>query len=245
MSSFGNRGRQPDKPGDKGKQPVRGSAWQNANANQQPQITNDDDVEEGQQTRLSKWSQNVSGSNVSRQEQPSGEPVEKIEIGRRCVALIFDCIACYVIGLILQVVPFLVHFVTLSMTWALLLLVRDWFFEGRGIGKNLMGLQVIDIRTGAPCSLRQSIMRNIVILGPFAVLQVISIILPFVPIAWLTEGIKGMINAVGMVYLAIMMPVECYRAYSRDDGLRFGDQFAGTAIVDAAMDFSNPFSKRQ
>ncbi|HEY9720280.1 MAG TPA: hypothetical protein V6C69_22560, partial [Trichormus sp.] len=134
MSSFGNRGRQPDKPGDKGKQPVRGSAWQNANANQQPQIRNDDDVEEGQQTRLSKWSQNVSGSNVSRQEQPSGEPVEKIEIGRRCVALIFDCIACYIIGLILQVVPFLVHFVTLSMTWALLLLVRDWFFEGRGIG---------------------------------------------------------------------------------------------------------------
>src|SRR5690348_11197384 len=136
MSSFGNRGRPPDRPGDKGNQPLRGPGWQNANQ-QQPQLRNDD-PEEGQQNRLSKWSQNVSGSNVSRQEQPDGEPLEKIEIGRRCVVLIFDCIACYVIGLILQVVPFLVHFVTLSMTWALLLLVRDWFFEGRGIGKNLM-----------------------------------------------------------------------------------------------------------
>jgi hypothetical protein len=245
MSSFGNRGRQPDRPGDKDKQPLRGPGYQNAGTNQPPRLRNDDADEDERENRLSKWSQHVSGSNVSRQEQPSGEPLEKIEIGRRCVALIFDCIACYLIGLILQVVPFLGHFATLSMTWALLLLVRDWFFEGRGIGKNLMGLQVIDLRTGAPCSLKQSIMRNIVILGPFAILQIISIVLPFVPIAWLTEGIKGIINAVGMVYLAVMMPVECYRAYSRDDGMRFGDQFAGTAIVDAAMDFNNPFSKRQ
>jgi len=240
MSSFGNRGRPPDRPGDKGKQPLRGSAWQSAN--QPPQLKNDDIEQE--ETGVTNWSQRGSADNVARQDKPpDDESLGKIEIGRRCGALIFDCIACYGIGLVLQVIPFLVHFVTLSMTWALLLLVRDWFFEGRGIGKNLMGMQVIDVQTGAPCSLKQSVMRNIVILGPFALLQVISIVLPLVPIAWVTEGIKGAINAAGMVYLAVMLPVECYRVYSREDGLRFGDQFAGTTIVDSSMDFSNPFSK--
>jgi len=237
MSSFGNRGRKPDRPGDKGKPPLRGPGFQNIN--QSPHLKADNDEEE--ETNLSP---RASSSSLSRAEESEEAAASgKIEPGRRCVAFIFDCIACYFLGLVLTVIPFLVHFVTLSTTWALLLLVRDWFFEGRGIGKNLMGLQVIDASTGRGCSLKQSVLRNIVILGPFAALQIISVVLQFVPFAWVTEAVKGTINAVGMVYLAVMLPIECYRAYSRDDGLRFGDQLAGTTIVESAMDFSNPFSK--
>ncbi len=143
----------------------------------------------------------------------------------------------------LTVIPFLVHFVSLSTTWVLLLLVKDYFFEGRGIGKNAMGLQVVDVATGEPCSLRQSIIRNMVILAPFAVLQVISLLLIFIPVGWLDAAVKNLINILGMVYVAVVLPYECYRAYARDDSQRVGDELAGTAVIESSMDFSNPFSK--
>lgn len=191
------------------------------------------------------------GGGVSRrQSEPTEETdsqSEHIEPQKRIIALIIDSLACYMAGMLLSIVPFLMHFITLTTTWFLFLLIRDWLFEGRGVGKNLMGLQVIDVKTGNPCSLKQSVLRNIIILAPFAALQVISVILAFTASfmsnAVVIETVKGLFNVVGMVYMAVVLPVECYRAYTRDDSRRLGDVWAGTAIIESHMDFSNPFSK--
>ncbi len=168
---------------------------------------------------------------------------QRIEPNKRVVALIIDCLAFYIAGMMVMVAFLIVHIPGSNTTWLLLLLVRDYLFEGRGIGKNLMGLQVVDAKSGRPCSLKQSVLRNIIILAPIAVLQVISVILAFLPIPWLTETVKNLVNVVGMVYLATVLPIECYRAYSRDDSLRLGDVWAGTAVIEAPMDFSRPFQK--
>jgi len=115
---------------------------------------------------------------------------------------------------------------------------RDFLFEGRGVGKNLMGLQVVDLGNGQPCNLLQSVERNIVLVAPYVVLTLFDSVLRFVPIPWVTEGVKGIINVVGMIYCAVVIPIEAYRVYNREDGLRIGDDIAGTGLVEAPMDFS-------
>ncbi|HEY9772321.1 MAG TPA: RDD family protein [Planktothrix sp.] len=234
--SFGNPGGKPRPPGRQppGGSPLRGSNFQN----RQPSFRQSNEEDEVNVPSIAPV-----GSTRGAQSQQQETEIQKIEPGKRVVALIFDCVACYMVGLVLTVIPFLAHFVTLSTTWILMLLVKDWLFDGRGIGKNAMGLQVIDIHTGRPCSLKQSIIRNFVILAPFAVLQVISVLLAIVPIGWLSAAVKNIINAVGMVYVGGVLPYECYRAYTRDDSRRLGDELAGTALVESSMDFSNPFSK--
>lgn len=242
--SFGNR---PERPSGR-KGPGGPSPYGDGLRNDAAQHYSELDEEEAPQGVANRLPRKPGGTNRRAPEDtdPVGEEVEgepRVEPGKRLVALIFDSLACYMVGMVLTVLPFVVHFVTLSSAWILLLLVKDFPFEGRGVGKNLMGLQVVDAKTGKPCTLKQSVLRNIIILAPFAVLQVISVILSFVPVPWLTEAVKGLVNAVGMVYVAVVLPVECYRVFTRDDGVRFGDQFAGTTIVESPMDFSNPFSK--
>jgi uncharacterized RDD family membrane protein YckC len=80
-------------------------------------------------------------------------------------------------------------------------------------------------------------------MAPFVVLQTVPLLLKFSPFTWFNEAVMSLINIVGMIYVAIVLPLESYRAYSREDGLRIGDELAGTTIVDSTMDFSNPFNR--
>lgn len=169
--------------------------------------------------------------------QPGVEP-DRIEIGKRLVALIIDFFACYLVGAAVALVPFLNTFLPLQTVMILVFLCRDFLFEGRGVGKNLMGIQVIDISSGQPCSLLQSVQRNIVLVAPYVVLTLFDSVLRFVPIPWINETVRNIINLVGMVYCAVVIPIEGYRVYNRQDGLRIGDDIAGTALVEAPMDFS-------
>jgi hypothetical protein len=168
----------------------------------------------------------------------------RIDLGKRVVALIIDFAAIYLAGAVIALIPFVSIFLPLQLTMALLWLARDYFFQGRGVGKNLMGLRVVDVATGQPCSLLQSFQRNIVIMAPFVVVQAIDLVLRFVPIAWLNQAVVNIVQIVGMIYCIVVIPVEAYRAYSRDDGLRFGDELAGTALVEAPMDFSTPIPRQ-
>ena len=172
------------------------------------------------------------------QQSPSTEMIVRPEFGKRTVAIVIDFAACYFIGAAFAMIPFLSAFIPLQFVMVMLLLSRDFFFEGRGIGKNLMGLQVIDAASGQPCSLVQSIVRNAVLIAPFLVLQILSLVLKFVPIAMVTETIVNLVTLAGMIYCAVVVPLEAYRVYSNPAGTRFGDDFAGTAIVEAPMDFS-------
>lgn len=247
--SFGDSGRPPQRPprGQKPAEPLpRAEDDSFGFAPRQPasdelDLYNDDESEQWTGRALRKPVR-ASGTRRRKQEQEA-VALQHIEPSKRLVALVFDSLACYTLGMMLTVVPLLVHFISVHTTWLLLLLVRDYLFHGRGIGKNLMGLQIVDAKTGAPCSIKQSVLRNIIILAPFAVLQLISVILAFLPIPWLNEAVKSIVNVVGMVYLAAVVPIECYRVYSREDSLRLGDVWAGTAVIEAPMDFSRPFQK--
>lgn len=177
-----------------------------------------------------------------REDQPAGEPVVKpkrIDIQRRFVALVVDVVVSYFSGIVVSFIPIVNAFLPVYATMIIYLLCRDFLFEGRGVGKNIMGIQVVDITTGAPCSLIQSVQRNVILLAPYIVLQAVEIVLRFIPVAWLNKAVMDLINLVGMVYVAIVIPMEAYRAYSREDGMRYGDEIAGTTLIDAPMSFAN------
>ena len=178
------------------------------------------------------------GQNQSVQKgEPAVQPV-RMDLSKRGVALVIDFAASYLVGVIVALIPFVGTFVPTQFAMVIFLLCRDFFFEGRGIGKNLMGLQIVDQATGQPPDLLQSVQRNIVILAPFVVLQVINLVLSFIPIPWLNQAVVNLVNIVGMLYCVIVIPIEAYRVYSRPDGKRIGDEIAGTALVEARMDFS-------
>jgi uncharacterized RDD family membrane protein YckC len=67
-------------------------------------------------------------------------------------------------------------------------LLRDGFFGGRSLGKKLMGLKVVNTKTGKPCSIKDSILRNITLFIP--VVNLIEIVMPFIDAEGLRFGDK-------------------------------------------------------
>jgi hypothetical protein len=195
------------------------------------------------------WQRKLDSPSVSSPDESLIEPV-RIDFGKRMVAGIIDLMCAYGINVVIGLIPFVNQILAFQLVMVLVLIVRDWFYEGRGIGKNLMGLQVVDIRTGQPCSLIQSIKRNIIMFGPPLVLYIIITVLNVMrlfklPGVTMISGIgMDIINNLGFLYLLIVIPSEAYRAYNRADGRRFGDDFAGTTIVEAPMDFGSPIPPR-
>lgn len=90
------------------------------------------------------------------------------------------------------------------------LLICDGLFEGRSVGKMLTGLRVLS-RGGAPCSIKDSILRNSTLAVGFFLWR-----LPFV--GWLL-----MAACVGLEFLVLL---------GSKDGKRLGDEIAGTAVLE-------------
>lgn len=251
---FGNRGRKPGKPSGTPPPSSRGfsakppAGYQRPERQEQPNFrVEEEDEEQGQEppvTRSSNRSVQKPSSSTGRRayREPAVTPI-RIDSGKRLVALVFDVLGCYVVAAVIGSLPFIKQFVDVQITWVLLLLGRDVFFSGRGIGKNLMGLQVVDVTTGKPCNLFQSVLRNIIILLPAVVVLLLNVILRLISVSWLNEGIRQLVNIGGMIYTAVVLPLEAHRAYSRDDSRRIGDELAGTAIVEAPMDFTTVLPK--
>lgn len=94
-------------------------------------------------------------------------------------------------------------------------LIADGFFDGRSLGKKMIGLKVVNLRTQAPCDFKDSILRNI----PIAVVVLFALI----PVlGWI------LLPTVGLV----MVLFESYLIYSDDGGIRIGDILADTQVVD-------------
>lgn len=74
-------------------------------------------------------------------------PSMKAPIGERCVALLIDDV---ITSLITSVAC--VGFIYTA--------VKDGIREGQGVGKQLMGLRVVDFQTGMPATIGQSFIRN-------------------------------------------------------------------------------------
>lgn len=173
---------------------------------------------------------------------------EKIEPGKRLIALGIDFFVGFLISFIFMLIPVVNGYLNTTTVPLLFLAFRDYLFEGRGLGKNLMGLRVCDMKTGEGPSLVQTLKRNLIYLGPMLVLQLLGIILNLIPLNRFVNfdlnNILGQtFNLVASVYLLVILPIEIYRTFQREDSMRLGDELAGTCLVEAEMDFSNPMSK--
>ncbi len=93
------------------------------------------------------------------------------------------------------------------------LLIRDGLFQGRSVGKKLIGLSVVvvteGVRKGAP-AYRESIIRNV----PLAAAYILFLI----PYA-------------GWVLGPLALGMECLVAVGDDQGMRIGDMLARTCVV--------------
>jgi len=253
MTRSWNSGRQPEKP----KRPVpgavskpgrtRGRDFQEPNpSDERPSIRDPGngapyDLEGQVNLNLPQWgpARNALAGNDEYSDQYERPEPTTVDVGRRAVALLVDFLVCYLFGILTTLIPFVNHFLTLYMAMGACFLCRDFFFQGRGIGKNIMGFQVVDGQTGVPASLVQSFTRNIILIAPLIAVQVISAVLRVIPIAAVTAALMQLVNIVAGVYVIVVLPMECYRALTRADSLRKGDELAGTVIVEAPMDFSN------
>ncbi|MCY4644135.1 MAG: RDD family protein [Bacteriovoracales bacterium] len=92
--------------------------------------------------------------------------------------------------------------------------VSDCIQGGQSVGKRFLGFRVISLKDGLPCSLRQSVYRNL----PFTIPLFFAII-PF----W------G-----GMFCLLLLIPLcalEFYLIFTLDSGHRLGDVIADTTVI--------------
>ena len=91
------------------------------------------------------------------------------------------------------------------------ILIRDGLFQGRSVGKKLIGLSVVieGVRGGAP-AYRESIIRNV----PLAAAYILFLI----PYA-------------GWVLGPLALGMECLVAVGDDQGMRIGDMLARTCVV--------------
>jgi uncharacterized RDD family membrane protein YckC len=94
----------------------------------------------------------------------------------------------------------------------------DSLQDGQSIGKKLMGFKVVSLEDGKPCTMKQSVIRNL----PFSV----PLFLAIIPLwGWIFSAILS----VGFILL------ELYLLFHLDSGHRLGDVMADTSVV-----FSTP-----
>ena len=133
----------------------------------------------------------------------------------------------YILGFVLSEIA--LRQTALMVGTALIFLARDYLWKGIAFGKHLLGLQVIDTKTGKTPSLIQSVLRNSVLAVP-VLLYVIFIDLHFYQhltvFGLLTEYVNGLV----FVYLTILAAVE-FVLVAGGTGRRLGDRLAGTSVV--------------
>ncbi len=164
------------------------------------------------------------------------ESKTRIPANERLVAFGVDLIVCYLFGVLTTLIPFLNHLLQFPTAVMLAFLMRDYFFDGRGIGKNLFGLQVVDAASQKPAKLSQVVGRNIILVVPFLLTGSVNLLLPAHVIPLLVSNI---LYFVSMLYLIIVLPLESYRTYERADSLRKGDELAHTMVIESSTDFSH------
>lgn len=91
------------------------------------------------------------------------------------------------------------------------LLLGDGFFDGRSFGKKLIRLKVVSANTNAPCTFRDSILRN----STFAAGYVF----------WL-------VPLIGWIFLFILAVLEFTLVLGSKDGMRLGDEIAKTVVIE-------------
>ena len=92
------------------------------------------------------------------------------------------------------------------------LLIGDGLFDGRSLGKKLVGIRIVSAETHEPCSFRDSILRNSIL----GVGYLLSKILWF-----------------GWIFILIVAAFEFIILLGSRDKMRIGDEIAKTIVIDS------------
>lgn len=94
------------------------------------------------------------------------------------------------------------------------LTIADSIQGGQSVGKRLMGLKVISLLDGKPCTLKQSLVRNLPFIAPLTLM-----IIPFW--GWIIGGILSVPFFLLEIYLLVKL----------ESGNRLGDVMADTTVL--------------
>lgn len=122
----------------------------------------------------------------------------------RTVAKILDFI---IIAAVVEIVPKAGFFAGLAY-----LLIGDGLFDGRSLGKKLIGLKVVSADTHKPCTFRDSILRN----------SIFGVGFLFYNILWF-----------GWILLVIVAVFEFIILLGSKNDMRLGDEIAKTIVIDS------------
>jgi uncharacterized RDD family membrane protein YckC len=144
-----------------------------------------------------------------RDARPEGSPYPKADLTLRGLARAADFTLAWVVAQSApQVGPLLAAFY---------LLVADGLMSGQSVGKKIFGVRTVVVPRRAPAGWHESLLRN----APFALVAIFYA----VPLLW------PVLFVVGVPIVAF----EAYMIYSDRLGIRIGDIFADTQVVDAKV----------
>ncbi|MDF1562246.1 MAG: RDD family protein [Deltaproteobacteria bacterium] len=141
---------------------------------------------------------------------PQGPRWPKADLLHRAVARFADLVIAILIG---RLVPEIGPLIAIAY-----ILLADGLMEGQSPGKRLGGVKVINTRTNRAARYRESALRNM----PFALVGVFAVI-PL--IGWVLLPLGGLFVAI----------FESYMAWTDRQGLRIGDVFADTQVIDGSV----------
>ena len=132
-------------------------------------------------------------------------------------------------GVASSLVPSLVSFIG-SLISLGYILGRDIVAGGRSLGKQVQGIQVVTV-AGAPIGLMDSVRRN----APFAIgaaFGVLSAALGLIPcLGTIVNCMLSPLYFLGILVTLGVAIFEMIKISQDPDGIRMGDQFAGTRVV--------------
>jgi len=138
-----------------------------------------------------------------------GSPYPKADLTLRGLARLADFTVAFALAQTSpQVGPVLAAFY---------LLVADGLMSGQSIGKKVFGVRTVVVPRRAPAGYHESLLRN----APFALVAVFWA----VPILWPVLFVAGV----------PIVAFEAYMIYTDRLGIRIGDIFADTQVVDAKV----------
>jgi len=144
-----------------------------------------------------------------RDARPEGSPYPKADLTLRGLARLAD----FALALVLartapQIGPILAAFY---------LLAADGLMNGQSVGKRIFGIRTVHVTRRAPAGYHESVLRN----APFALVAIFWAI----PLLWPMLFVAG-VPIVGF---------EAYMIFTDRLGIRIGDIFADTQVVDAKV----------
>ncbi|WP_242394738.1 RDD family protein [Anaeromyxobacter oryzisoli] len=143
-----------------------------------------------------------------RDARPEGSPYPKADLTLRGLARLVDFTIAFALAQIYQLGPILA---------ATYLLVADGLFQGQSVGKKVFGVRAVVVPRRAPAGYYESMLRN----ASFALVAVFW----SVPLLWPVLFVAGV----------PIVAFEAYMIFTDRLGIRIGDIFADTQVVDAKV----------